>query len=89
MSSAGQTRFPALGVRNYRLFWTGGLVTNSGRWILHITSAYVIFRITGSATWVGITGFANFGSPVAIVKPPTGDLTAGVDTFHAAYAEGY
>ncbi len=36
-----------------------------------------------------ITGFANFGSPVAIVKPATGDLTAGVDTFHAAYAEGY
>ena len=36
-----------------------------------------------------VTGFANFGSPVAIVKPPSGELTAGVDTFHAAYAEGY
>ncbi len=36
-----------------------------------------------------ITGFANFGSPVAIMRPPTGDITAGVDTFHAAYAEGY
>ena len=36
-----------------------------------------------------ITGFANFGSPVAVVRPSTGDITAGVDTFHAAHAEGY
>ena len=36
-----------------------------------------------------ITGSANFGSPVAILKPSSGDITAGVDTFHAAYAAGY
>ena len=36
-----------------------------------------------------VTGFASFGSPVAILKPATGDITAGVDTFHSAYAEGY
>ena len=33
-------------------------------------------------------GFAGFASPVAIVRGPDGDLRAGVDTFHSAYAEG-
>ncbi len=46
-------------------------------------------RLTVMGLEYAITGFANFGSPVAIVRPPTGELTAGVDTFHAAYAEGY
>ena len=74
MFTPGQARFPALGVRNYRLFWTGGLVANAGRWILHITSAYVIFRITGSAAWVGITGFANF-VPMLLLNPVSGYLS--------------
>ena len=34
------------------------------------------------------TGFASFASPVAIVRAGPGDLRAGVDTFHAAYAAG-
>ncbi len=33
-------------------------------------------------------GFASFASPVAIVRDPDGTFRAGVDTFHAAYAEG-
>ena len=35
-----------------------------------------------------VTGFANFGSPVAIVRSNTGQLSGGADTFHSAYAEG-
>lgn len=34
------------------------------------------------------TGFAPFASPVAIIKGHQGELRAGVDTFHSAYAEG-
>jgi gamma-glutamyltranspeptidase/glutathione hydrolase len=34
------------------------------------------------------TGFASFASPVAIVRNAPGDLRAGVDTFHSAYAAG-
>ena len=34
------------------------------------------------------TGFASFASPVAIVRVGPGELTAGVDTFHSAYAAG-
>ena len=34
------------------------------------------------------TGFASFASPVAIVRDTGGELRAGVDTFHSAYAAG-
>ena len=34
------------------------------------------------------TGFANFGSPIAIVRSSTGQLHGGADTFHSAHAEG-
>ena len=43
-------------------------------------------RVMGSA--YPVTGFANFGSPVAIVRSNTGQLSGGADTFHSAYAEG-
>lgn len=33
-------------------------------------------------------GFASFASPVAISRNKNGELRAGVDTFHTAYAEG-
>ena len=36
-----------------------------------------------------VTGFANFGSPVVIVKSENGRLSGGADTFHSAHAEGY
>ena len=35
-----------------------------------------------------VTGFANFGSPIAIVKSGSGQLYGGADTFHSAHAEG-
>ena len=34
------------------------------------------------------TGFASFASPAAILRNADGSLSAGVDTFHSAYAEG-
>ena len=78
MSSTDQIRFPALGVRNYRLFWIGGLIANTGRWITQVASVYLIYRITGSAAWVGITGFANF-IPMLLLNPVSGHLSDSRD----------
>ena len=33
-------------------------------------------------------GFASFASPVAILRDPDADFSAGVDTFHSAHALG-
>ena len=50
-------RFPALGIRNYRLFWIGGMLTNNGRWNQYVASYFVVYQLTESAAWVGMAGF--------------------------------
>ena len=57
MDPVAMGRFPALRVRNYRLFWIGGLISNNGRWVQFVATYYVIFQMTGSATWIGAAGF--------------------------------
>ena len=43
----------ALSYRNYRLFISGALISNSGVWVQMIALAFVIEKLTDSATWVG------------------------------------
>lgn len=55
--------------RDYAIFWTGALVSNTGSWLQNLTVPYVIFEITHSALWVGAATAAQFfpgffGSPV-------------------------
>jgi MFS family permease len=74
-SSAVQTKErPATGLRhsvralrhrNYALFWVGALVSNSGTWIQNATVPYVLYKITGSNLWVGLSTFAQFLPSVA------------------------
>ena len=44
----------ALSYRNYRLFISGALISNSGVWIQMIALAFVIEDLTNSGTWVGL-----------------------------------
>ena len=39
-------RFPALGIRNYRLFWIGGMLTNNGRWNQYVASYFVVYQLS-------------------------------------------
>ena len=56
------------GVRNYRLFWFGGLLSNTGRWFQTVAVPVVVFDLTGSAGWVGLAGFAQI-MPMALMGP--------------------
>jgi hypothetical protein len=42
--------------RNFALFWTGALLSNTGTWIQGVTVPYVVFELTGSALWLGVAG---------------------------------
>ena len=60
-------RFPAVAetfasfhTRNYRLFATGQLVSNTGGWVQRIAQDWLVLTITGSATAVGITTALQF-----------------------------
>lgn len=59
--------------REYTLFWTGALVSNIGTWMQNVTVPYVLFKITGNASWVGIAAFVQL-FPTVVVGPWAGAL---------------
>lgn len=49
----------ALGSRNYRLFFSGQVVSLVGTWITTTATNWLIYRLTGSALMLGTVGFAG------------------------------
>jgi len=47
-------------VREFRRFWFGAVVSNTGGWMQNAAIPYVAFSLTGSAGDVGITGFFQY-----------------------------
>jgi MFS family permease len=52
--------FSALRIRNYRLFATGAVVSNTGTWMSRIAQDWLVLSITGSSFAVGITTALQF-----------------------------
>ncbi|MEU6079304.1 MFS transporter [Streptomyces sp. NPDC047108] len=52
--------FRSLKVRNYRLFATGQVVSNTGTWMQRIAQDWLVLTLTGSSTAVGITTALQF-----------------------------
>ncbi|HUO59775.1 MAG TPA: MFS transporter, partial [Candidatus Acidoferrales bacterium] len=49
----------ALRSRNYRLFFGGQSVSLIGTWMTRIATSWLVYRLTGSAMLLGVTGFAG------------------------------
>jgi len=62
-----------LRVRNFRLFWISGIVSNTGRWFQAVAVPIIVLQITHSAGWVGIAGFAQL-LPTALMGPIAGAI---------------
>src|SRR5215467_11424925 len=67
----------ALRNRNYRLFFAGQLTSLVGTWMQTVAQSWLVYRLTGSATLLGIVGFAA-QFPVLILAPIGG---AVADTY--------
>ncbi len=63
----------ALRHRNYRLFFSGQLVSLIGTWMQSTAQAWLIYRLTGSPVLLGLVGFAG-QIPVFIAAPSGGAL---------------
>ena len=63
---------------NYRRFWIGGMLTNNGRWVQYVTTYFIVYRITGSAAWVGMAGFFTF-IPMLLMNPLAGYVSDHFD----------
>lgn len=48
----------ALRYRDFRIFWIGAFVSNTGNWMQRVTIPFVLWELTHSATWVGLASFA-------------------------------
>jgi MFS family permease len=65
--------FASLGIRNYRLFWTGGLISNIGTWMARVAQDWLVLTIltANSASALGITTGLQF-LPIALLAPYAG-----------------
>ena len=63
----------ALRSRNYRLFFAGQLVSLTGTWMQSVAQAWLVYRLTGSASLLGLVGFAT-QLPVFLFAPVGGAI---------------
>ncbi len=60
--------FPALRHRNFQLFFSGQLISLIGTWMQTTAELWLVYRLTHSALWLGVIGFAS-QFPVFLVAP--------------------
>ena len=63
----------ALRHRNYRLFFTGQGISLVGTWLTKVATAWLVYRMTGSAWLLGVVGFAG-QIPTFLLSPLAGVL---------------
>ncbi len=49
----------ALRSRNYRLFFAGQLVSLIGNWMTVVTNSWLVYEMTGSEFWLGVSAFVS------------------------------
>ncbi|MFE4665345.1 MFS transporter [Streptomyces sp. NPDC056716] len=59
-SRSRSAMFSSLKIRNYRLFFLGQVVSNTGTWMQRIAQDWLVLSLTGSATAVGVTTALQF-----------------------------
>ncbi|GGS51215.1 MFS transporter [Streptomyces cinerochromogenes] len=58
--SRKSSMFSSLRIRNYRLFFAGQVVSNTGTWMQRIAQDWLVLGLTGSSAAVGITTALQF-----------------------------
>jgi MFS family permease len=65
------SRFAALRVRNFRLYFIGQFVSNSGNWLTTVAITLLVLHRTGSGVDVGWLSACQYG-PLLVLSPWTG-----------------
>jgi len=65
--------FHSLRNRNFRLYFTGQIVSNTGNWLTNVALTLLVLRITGSGLAVGLLAACQFG-PIVLLSPRAGAL---------------
>lgn len=70
--------FRALQSRNYRLFFSGQILSLIGTWMESVALSWLVFRLTGSEVLLGTVNFAQ-QIPMFVVAPFAGVVTERMD----------
>jgi MFS family permease len=65
--------FTVLRHRDFAVFWSSALVSSTGNWMQSATVPFVLYGLTGSTTWLGVSAFLAF-FPALLVGPVAGSL---------------
>ena len=68
VKAATRRTFASLMVRNYRLYFTGQAISQSGTWMQTIGQAWLVLRLTGSGTALGLVTALQF-LPMLLLGP--------------------
>lgn len=79
------TIFRALRHRNFALFAAGQSFALIGYWMQTIAQGWLLYRLTGSATLLGVLGFAS-SIPILVLAPLAGLLSDRVNLHRAMFA---
>ena len=86
MREAGRRTFRAISVRNYRLYFTGQVISVSGTWMQTVAQAYLIlFPLHGTGVDVAIATSLQF-LPLLLFGPFGGLVADRVDKRKVLYA---
>src|SRR5436190_14299833 len=58
--NGSEPRQPLFANRNFRLFFTGQLISNTGTWLQNVAQGVLVLRLTDSSLMVGVTNAALF-----------------------------
>ena len=64
----------ALRHRDFRFLWAATFVSNAGSWMQKMVSSWLVYRLTGSAAWLGLDAFASGFTTVMLL--PWGGVVA-------------
>src|SRR5258706_3711063 len=73
-----RTTFRALQHRNYRLYWTGQLISLIGTWMQSVAQGWLMHRLTSSPLMLGLLGFMQF-LPVLLLSLWAGVIVDATD----------
>lgn len=65
--------FHSLATRNFRLFFIGQLISNTGNWLTNVAIILLVLRLTGSGFYVGLLAAFQFG-PMLVLGPVAGTV---------------
>jgi MFS family permease len=74
--------FGALGIRNYRLYWTGQVVSLIGTWMQQVSLPWLVLALGGSPIQLGFVAVLQFG-PAMVLAPFGGVLADRIEKRHA------